>query len=382
MTEPALNTSEELAEFIEACPFPIGKCDTEGNILQMNHAFLDLLESLKIPKEQATRLLPQNYLGQLSQLLSSEATALDLVQDIEGHSLKFTFVPIRDRRQVFAIIRDLTEQKRAAHSNDDYARELEQANRQMQEAQTQLIHSEKMASLGQLVAGIAHEINTPIGSINSNNDILIRSVSKMQDFLSCPECPPAVRENPDVVKVMGILEEINRNNRIACDRIMNIVRSLKNFARLDEAERKTVNIHQGIDSSLILVHHQIKNRIQVVKEYDDLPEIECFPNQLNQVFMNLLVNAGQAMPQRGTITIRTWREGQEIKVAISDTGVGIPPENLSKIFDPGFTTKGVGVGTGLGLSICYKIIQDHHGKISVDSEVGKGTTFTITLPIK
>jgi signal transduction histidine kinase len=264
---------------------------------------------------------------------------------------------------------------------NNYARELEEVNRHMQQAQAHLVQSEKMASLGQLVADIAHEINTPVGSINSNNDILIRSVSKMREFFNCQQCPTEVRENPDVVKLMGVLEEINHNNRIACDRIINIIRSLKNFARLDEAERKRVNIHEGLDSSLILVHHQLKNRIEIVKDYGVLPEIECFPNQLNQVFMNLLVNAAQAIPGRGTLTIKTLHLGTEIQVKISDTGVGIPRENMRKIFDPGFTTKGVGVGTGLGLSICYKIIQDHRGRIAVESEVGRGTTFTITLPV-
>jgi len=248
--------------------------------------------------------------------------------------------------------------------------------------QKELIQSDKMASIGLLLAGIAHEINTPIGSINSNNDILIRSVGKIRDFLNCTECPPAVRENPEVMKIMKVLEEINQNNRMACDRIMNIIRSLKNFARLDDSEKKKVNIHDGLDSTLTLVHHQLKGRIQVIKEYGDLPEIECYPSQLNQVFMNLLVNAEQAMPERGTLRIKTSRDGDFVRIMISDTGVGIAKENLRRIFEPGFTTKGVGIGTGLGLSICHKIIQDHHGKIEVESEVGKGTTFTLTLPLR
>ena len=261
------------------------------------------------------------------------------------------------------------------------SQELEQVKEQLKQTQGQLVQSEKMASIGQLLAGIAHEINTPIGSINSNNDILIRSVGKMRDFLSCTDCPPAVRENPEVVKIMKILEEINRNNRMACDRIIDIIRSLKNFARLDDSEKRKVNIHVGLDNTLTLVHHQLKNRVQVVKEYGDLPEIECYPNQINQVFMNLIVNAAQAIPESGTLTIKTFRDGDFVKVMIRDTGVGIPKENLSRIFDLGFTTKGVGVGTGLGLSICNKIIQDHHGKIDVESTVGEGTTFTLTLPL-
>jgi signal transduction histidine kinase len=376
-----MNPSEELIEFSEACPFPVVKCDTQGTILLMNSAFLGLLDRLKIPQDQAAKVFPPDYLAQVKQVLEGQGAAFDLHCEVAGRFLEFTFAPIRTKRQVFAIINDLTEQKQAARSIREHARELEEANQQMKEAQMQLLQSEKMASLGQLVAGIAHEINTPIGSINSNNDTLIRLVSKMRDFFNCPDCPPAVRDDPEVVKIMSILEDVNRNNRLACDRIMNIIRSLKNFARVDEGERKRVNIHEGIDSSLILVYHQIKNRIQVVKDYGELPEIECFPNRLNQVFMNLLVNAGQAIPDKGVLTIKTYRDGDDIKVAISDTGIGIPPENLEKIFEPGFTTKGVGVGTGLGLSICGKIIQDHRGRIAVESEVGKGTTFTITLPI-
>ncbi|MEW5975096.1 MAG: ATP-binding protein [Acidobacteriota bacterium] len=371
----------DMAEFSEACPFPVIRCDRKGNVLYMNPAFRSMLDQVRLPVEKASQLLPPDVQVHIDELLKNHSTAFDLKGEFRGRILEFTFAPFRVKEQVFVIVNDLTEQKRAEQKILDYARELEEVNRQIKEAQTQLIQSEKMASLGLLVAGIAHEINTPIGSINSNNDILIRSVSKMRDFLNCEQCPMEVRQNPEVVKIMGILEEINRNNRIACDRIMNMIRSLKNFARLDEAERKRVDIHDGIESTLTLVHHQLKNRIEVVKEYGTLPEIECYPNRLNQVFMNILVNAEQAIRGKGTITIRTQQEGNWVKVMISDTGSGISPENVSKIFDPGFTTKGVGVGTGLGLSICYKIIQDHRGTIHVESELGKGTTFTITLPI-
>jgi two-component system, NtrC family, sensor kinase len=243
-----------------------------------------------------------------------------------------------------------------------------------QELMAQLIQSDKMAALGLLVAGVAHEINTPMGAIHSNNDIMTRAVGKIRQQL---ESTP----DDEVRRLLDILDEVCRNNEIATERITNFVRSLKNFARLDEAERKKVNIHDGIESTLTLLQHQLKNRIRIVKSFGDVPEIDCFPNQLNQVFMNILVNAAQAIADRGEITVKTWREGEQVKISICDTGVGIPPENLSKIFDPGFTTKGVGLGTGLGLSICYKIIEDHHGTIGAESS-NRGTTFTITIPLE
>ena len=242
-----------------------------------------------------------------------------------------------------------------------------------QELMGQLIQSEKMAALGLLVAGVAHEINTPMGAIHSNNDIMYRAVNKIEKALG----PDA---NPEVARLLGILKEVCANNEIATERIMHIVRSLKNFARLDEAERKYADIHEGIESTLMLLQYQLKMRIRIEKDFGDLPMIECHPNQLNQVFMNIMVNSTQAIPSRGTIRIRTWKEDGLIKIAISDTGVGIPQEHLSKVFDPGFTTKGAGVGTGLGLSICYRIVQDHGGAIEVESSTA-GTTFTITLPI-
>ena len=147
-------------------------------------------------------------------------------------------------------------------------------------------------------------------------------------------------------------------------------------------ELQDADLHEGLESTLTLVHHEIKNRIEVIRDYGDIPQVRCHPNQINQVFMNLLVNASQAIPEQGEIRIRTFRDGDKVKVQISDNGVGIPAEHLTKIYDPGFTTKGVGVGTGLGLSICFKIVQDHGGGIDVESEVGRGSTFTVWLPIR
>jgi len=243
------------------------------------------------------------------------------------------------------------------------------------EQMAQLIQTDKMAALGLLVAGVAHEINTPMGAINSNNDIMTRAVARIRKRL---ERAP----DNEAIRLLDILGEVCRNSEIATDRIMKIVQNLKNFARLDEAERKTVDIHEGIESTLTLLRHQLRGRIRIVKQFsEDVPEIECLPNQLNQVFMNVLVNAAQAIKHSGQITVRTWRDNDNVRISITDTGVGIPRKNLSKIFDPGFTTKGVGVGTGLGLSICYKIIQDHRGTIEAKTS-NEGTTFIISLPIE
>jgi two-component system NtrC family sensor kinase len=224
-------------------------------------------------------------------------------------------------------------------------------------------------------------MNTPIGTITSNADTLSRSLTKLRGLVRTEAFPPEVREGRTLQQVQGVLEDIARINQLACERIISIVSSLRNFARLDEAELQVADLHLGLESTLTLVHHELKNRIQVVKNYGDIPPVRCHPNQINQVFMNMLVNGSQAIKGEGTLSIRTFREGDIVSVQFSDTGVGIPAENLPRIFDPGFTTKGVGVGTGLGLSICFKIVQDHGGRIDVESEVGKGSTFTIRLPI-
>jgi signal transduction histidine kinase len=167
----------------------------------------------------------------------------------------------------------------------------------------------------------------------------------------------------------------------ASQAVSKIVQSLKNFARLDESDIKFDDIHIGIDNTLILLHSRIKDRIQIVKEYGNLPLVCCYHSQMNQVFMNLLSNAIESIDNQGVITISTSTVGQQVVIAIKDDGNGIPPDQIDKIFNPGFTTKGVGVGTGLGLSICYNVIEKHKGVLQVNSELGQGTDFTITIPI-
>jgi signal transduction histidine kinase len=255
--------------------------------------------------------------------------------------------------------------------------ELEKKNRELQEAQAQLVQAAKLAAMGQLVAGVAHEINSPLGTINSNLDVMTRLLARIQaESLNLPDGP-----HQKIESSLGAIDPLMNLNRIACERIIRIVRDLRNFARLDEAEFKMVNLNEDIETTLSLVRHELKDRIQVVKQFSDLPLVPCYPNRLNQVFMNLLINAYQSIPAKGEIRISTAVIDNDVKISISDTGTGINKEHLDRIFDPGFTTKGVGVGTGLGLSISARIIQDHKGTISVESEIGKGSTFTILLPV-
>lgn len=255
---------------------------------------------------------------------------------------------------------------------------LEKAHRELQDTQSYLVQSEKMASLGQLVAGIAHEINTPVGAISSMHNTTKRAVEKLkkQIYNSCNND----EQKMEFEKAFNIIEDTYKVIDDGTGRVVNIVRRLKSFARLDEATLKSVDIHEGIEDTLTLIHHEIKHGIKVNRKYAKIPPIACFPGQLNQVFLNMLINAKQAIKGQGEITIETSMSGNKIYIKISDTGAGIDKNNLSRIFDPGFTTKGVGIGTGLGLSICYQIVRDHMGEIKVNSEPAKGTTFTIVIP--
>jgi signal transduction histidine kinase len=257
--------------------------------------------------------------------------------------------------------------------------ELAAKNRELRDTQAQLIQSEKMASLGNLVAGVAHEINTPVGAINSMHNTMTRAFEKLKTAIQ-GRCPDGAVEDKNITNAMKVIEDANSVINSGAERVTEIVKRLRSFARLDEAELKTINIHDGIDDTLMLVHHQLKRHVTVKKDFGDVPPISCFPGQLNQVFVNILINAGQAIEGTGEVSIKTWHEDGGVFIEFKDTGKGISEDELRKIFDPGYTTKGVGVGTGLGLSICYQIIQAHKGDINVTSEVGKGTTFVIRLP--
>ena len=289
-------------------------------------------------------------------------TNVSALKDEEGNVVSY-----------IGIAHDFTDMKKIL---DD----LEKANEHLRETQTQLVQSAKMASLGKLVAGIAHEINTPVGAVNSMQDTLFRILEKLKNTIEI-QYSKEEKELPKFKAYFKVIDESKRVINSGTDRVINIVKRLRSFARLDEAELKTVDIHDGLEDTLTLIHHDIKHNIQVTKNYATIPPIACYPGRLNQVFLNILVNAKQAIKEKGIIDITTYTKQKKVFIDIKDNGEGIDKDHLKKIFDPGFTTKGVGVGTGLGLSICYQIMQDHRGEILVESQKNKGTTFTVVLPM-
>lgn len=271
-------------------------------------------------------------------------------------------------------------------------------------AYIQLLQSEKMASVGQLAAGVAHEINNPTGFVSSNlktlvdyqNDIngLIKQYRKLiadlKDTIDRENRPSFITEQleriitlereVDVDFIMDDIQDLIKDCKEGTERIKKIVLDLKDFAHPSVDKAQSTDINKGIESTLNVVWNELKYKATVTKDYGDLPPVKCYPQQLNQVFMNIFVNAVQAIKERGEIRISTEPGDGHVEIKISDTGVGIPKENISKIFDPFFTTKEVGKGTGLGLNVAYNIIKKHKGIIAVKSEVGKGTTFIIRLP--
>lgn len=303
-----------------------------------------------------------------------------------------------NRRYFTAIIRDITERKRmedSLHRETDELKkaraDLEQAYTELKQTQAQILQREKMASIGQLAAGVAHEINNPMGFISSNLRTLEKYTKRLADFIAMQTDyikasgdPSALEESRSSLKIDYIVQDIRdliHESLEGAERVKRIVQDLKSFSRVDQAEFKHADINECLESTINIVWNELKYKATVNRDYGNLPMTKCFPQQLNQVFMNLLVNAAQAIEKQGEITVKTWREDTCLFASISDTGCGIEPEKLNRIFEPFYTTKPVGTGTGLGLSITYDIIKKHGGEIYVQSEVGKGTTFTVRIPI-
>jgi signal transduction histidine kinase len=264
--------------------------------------------------------------------------------------------------------------------NLNLEQKVEERTGELKDAYTRMVQSEKMASLGQLVAGVAHEINNPIGAISSSQQNMKRSVEKLQ--VAFDNSSIDIENSSEFSRPLKVMKDAYRVIGDGSQRVTEIVSKLKSFSKLDESEMQIVDLHEGINDTLSLLEHDFNGRITIEKEYGSLPKIDCNPRQLNQVWLNLLVNAIDVLGEGGKISISTNQNGKNVFVEIKDNGPGIDVNNLKRIFDPGYTTKGRGTGTGLGLAICYQIIEAHNGKIEVQSTPDNGTTFTITLPVE
>jgi len=273
--------------------------------------------------------------------------------------------------------------------------ELQRTHRRLAGAQEQLLQSEKMASIGVLAAGVAHEINNPIGYVHSNLGTLQEYVGALIALIDCysealqddepaghREKLKAMRERLDVDFILGDLPQLLSESREGIERVTRIVQDLKEFSHVgrDEPMRPS-NLEKGLESTLNIVWNDLKYKVRLEKHYGELPLVECHPSEINQVFMNLLINAGQAIVGRGVIVLASGVEDDEVWISVGDSGCGIPEEAMQRIFDPFYTTKPIGRGTGLGLAICYSIVAKHHGRIEVSSRVGVGSTFRVVLPI-
>jgi len=381
-----------LAMFPGENPNPVLRVDGNGVLLYANESSLPLLEHWGCETGQA---LPAEW-----RKLAGCALRSGELQTGEAECAESTFTllfkPLVDGSYVNIYGQDITERKGA---------------------EALLVQNEKLATIGQLAAGVAHEINNPIGFIYSNMNTLLEYVADIKEFAARCEtlcerlssagaaqcgaakrqpanesaawksCSTAVsemiewRKEKELDYTLCDIEDLVSETIDGAERVKQIVQNLRTFSRVDEADMKPSDINQGLESTIAICWNELKYHCEVVREFGDVPEIVCYPMKLNQVFMNLIMNAAQAIEDKGTITARTFRDGNDICVQVSDTGCGIAKEKIDKIFDPFFTTKPVGKGTGLGLSIAYNIITDHKGTIEVDSEVGKGSTFTVRLPI-
>lgn len=257
----------------------------------------------------------------------------------------------------------------------------------VQQAQRHLVQSEKLAGIGQLAAGVAHEINNPIGYVFSN----LRSLAGyVHDLLRIVDAVDVARDLEEIRRlkqtldydfIRGDVEDLIAESEEGVERVKNIITALQDFSRTDSGEFAPADLHRGMDTTINVAANELKYKAQVIKEYGVLPQVECNISRINQVILNLLMNAAQAIPEQGAITIRTGTTGPEVWFEVEDTGLGMSPEKVDKIFEPFFTTKPVGDGTGLGLALSYGIVRRHHGRIEVRSEAGKGSCFRVTLPI-
>ena len=346
------------------------------NGIFLSLALVDNYRYDKIEKEKAQEEIIRMR-EQAAEIL--EQKVKERTREIEGKNEE-----LRKQQGELKIVNDILENQK---------QELQRTLENLKLTQAQLVQSEKMASLGQLVAGIAHEINNPVNYISAGVDSLsnnleeIRQVLERYHKINIDNVKEKLKEIENLKRKIEYRESLREINKLldsirnGTKRTAEIVRGLRTFSHLDEETLKMTDIHEGIDSTLILLHNRYMNRIEIIKNYGDIPLIECNPGQLNQVFMNILSNAVDSIEDKGRITINTGIIREKVHISIKDNGKGITENSLKRIFDPFYTTKEVGKGTGLGLSISQSIIEKHKGKIEVMSKPGKGTVFIIILPI-
>jgi len=310
-------------------------------------------------------------------LLTAKAELSEKISGLEYGADDYLTKPF-NAQELKAKIRSLIQLRRLEREIQNRSEELERTLKMLQETQTQLVHSEKMAALGLLVAGIAHEVNNPVSFAKGSLSNLRRYLGQVRDAL---ERQPETRHV--LLQFNKLLQDIEQSLNIVkagLDRTEGIVTDLKTFARKDEQHTKRVDVQDGLEATIKLIQHEMAERITLHRDYGIREAVEIIPGQINQVFMNLLQNAIHAIPGKGDIWIRSWEDADRVYIAVRDNGAGIKKDHLGRIFEPFFTTKAVGQGTGLGLSVSYRIIENHGGKIEVSSEEGKGAEFVVTLP--
>jgi signal transduction histidine kinase len=359
-------------------------------------------------KSQRVQRLSSDEIGDLGLAFNAMAKEISerdrLTEEIRKQRLEETVAALNQSNNELGV-----KQKELERTIDA----LNEKSNQIKSQQLQLVQAEKMSSLGQMVAGIAHEVNTPLGFVKNSLTLLSRNqqeietlLEKQQQLAESLVDGDAEQVDKHIAEAFDAARELHENevlqdtrkmldhSKIGIERIEELVINLRNFSRLDESAFKVSDINENIDSTLVIAHNALKYKAEIRKDYAPDLKAECYPSQLNQVFLNLLMNAAQAIPEKGIIKITTRYESEPnldakeksdrkyAVIKIADTGKGIAPEHLHKIFDPFFTTKPVGQGTGLGLSISYQIIERHKGTISVKSELGKGTEFVVRIPIQ
>ena len=383
----------------------------------MEHSVIEVvLSEVRMPERSGIDLLKwikKNHPMTEVIIMTGYASVEDGVSALKEGAYDYLIKPFRSLEEVMLVVDKAVSLRRVKIENavlrkgvegrvQERTRELEKTMNALKRTQTQLVHQEKMASIGQLAAGVAHEINNPVAFVSTNLRTLKEYMEEISRLMvKYDEAEQAV-ENDDRSRMHSLITEIHtlkhemgleviledfgqiiEESLEGMERVRRIVMDLKHFSHQGESEMQYADLNAELESTLNMVWNELKYKATITKEYGDLPRIQCYPTELNQVFMNLLMNAGQAIPDRGEITVRTFQENGNIRIQICDSGVGIPKENLPRLFDPFFTTKEPGKGTGLGLSIAHSIVvEKHHGTLVAQSEIGKGTTFTITLPVE